>query len=76
MTAQAEVLKAQLSQLPEAERAELAAYLIDSLDEADDPGVDAAWEAELLRRVDQIRRGDVEGEDAETFFARLRRSDP
>ena len=64
-------LKAQIDQLPAEERAELAHYLIQSLDQEADPGAEAAWDAELSRRVEEIRCGNAPGEAAETVFARL-----
>jgi putative addiction module component (TIGR02574 family) len=45
--------------LPETERAELAASLIRSLDAEPDAEVDAAWAAEIQRRVESIDKGDV-----------------
>lgn len=45
--------------LPEADRAELAASLIDSLDEAADIDADSAWDAEIQHRLQDIHRGEV-----------------
>jgi len=45
--------------LPQKERAELAAYLIDSLDAGLDPDADTAWEREIGRRAGQIEDGSV-----------------
>jgi putative addiction module component (TIGR02574 family) len=53
-----EVLQVALT-LPEAERAEIAASLIRSLEEETDGDADAAWAAEIQRRVDAIDRGEV-----------------
>jgi len=61
-----------LQQLSPQDRAELAAYLIDSLDEGEDPDAEAAWEAELGRRAEEIRSGNAPGEPAPEVFARLR----
>ena len=72
MTVNAEALKTQLDQLSVLERAELASYLIDSLEPGKDPDARAAWDIELRRRSAEILRGDVEGEPAEQLFARLR----
>lgn len=41
------------------ERADLAAALIESLDPTIDDEVDAAWEAEIERRVAALDRGDA-----------------
>ena len=72
MTAIAETLKSELEQLSTEDRAELAAYLIHSLDEEEDPDAEAAWGAELARRAEEIRSGHASGEPAATVFARLR----
>ena len=42
-----------------AERAELAGSLIESLDEADDESVQAAWDAEILRRMEDLNSGKI-----------------
>jgi putative addiction module component (TIGR02574 family) len=72
MTVAAEALKAQLARLPIEDRAELAHYLIDTLDEAIDPDAEVAWDAELERRGAEIRSGTAAGESAASVFARLR----
>ena len=46
--------------MPESDRANLAASLLRSLDPADDPQADAAWAAEIQRRVESIDNGTVE----------------
>jgi putative addiction module component (TIGR02574 family) len=73
MTETAEKLKAQLSQLSMQERAELAHFLIHPLDEGVDADAEAAWEAELARRVEEIRSGKAVGEPADKVFAELRK---
>jgi putative addiction module component (TIGR02574 family) len=45
--------------LPENERAELAGTLISSLDITVDPDVDAAWQAEVARRAQEVESGKV-----------------
>src|SRR2546422_956727 len=57
MSDTAEKLKAALAQLPASERAALAHYLIHSLDDHADPDAEAAWDAELARRMAEIRSG-------------------
>jgi putative addiction module component (TIGR02574 family) len=42
-----------------AERAELACSLIEGLDEADDESVQAAWDAEIVRRMEDLNSGKV-----------------
>jgi putative addiction module component (TIGR02574 family) len=66
-------IKEKASQLPEAERAELALSLIESLDGPADAGVDEAWRLEIERRVGQIERGEVQLIPGDEVFARLRR---
>jgi putative addiction module component (TIGR02574 family) len=73
MTEAAEKLKAQLSQLSMRERAELAHFLIHSLDEGVDADAEAAWDAELVRRMEEIRSGKTVGEPADKVFAELRK---
>jgi putative addiction module component (TIGR02574 family) len=73
MTEAAEKLKAQLSQLSMQERAELAHFLIHSLDAGVDADAEAAWDAELVRRMEEIRSGKAVGEPADKVFAELRK---
>ena len=72
MTSIAERLKSELADLPVEDRAELARYLIDTLDAEADPDAEADWAAELERREQEIRSGQAVGEPAEEVFARLR----
>jgi putative addiction module component (TIGR02574 family) len=53
-----DILKKALT-LPAAERADLAGSLIESLDEAEDGAVEAAWEAEIVRRMEELDSGKV-----------------
>jgi putative addiction module component (TIGR02574 family) len=76
MTTAAEQLKSQLSRLSAQERAELAHFLIRSLDESADDDAEAAWDAELQRRAEEVGAGRVEGIPAEQVFAELRRKAP
>jgi putative addiction module component (TIGR02574 family) len=55
-----ELLKQALT-LPDEERAELAASLIDSLDTTVDENVEAAWQEEIARRLDEMESGKVKG---------------
>lgn len=57
------------------ERARLAGDLIDSLDELDEVDqavVDAAWRAEVRRRVEASREGKVELLDGDEVMQKLR----
>jgi putative addiction module component (TIGR02574 family) len=58
--------------LPQKDRAALAAILIDSLDEDDDP-VEAKkeWDAEIKRRIESTDRGDVALLSHEEVWQRL-----
>ncbi|HTS38038.1 MAG TPA: addiction module protein [Candidatus Solibacter sp.] len=55
-----ELLKHALT-LPDKERAELAASLIDSLDSTVDEGVEAAWQDEIARRLKDYENGTIKG---------------
>lgn len=63
-------LKAEAEKLSMQERAELAHFLIGLL-EPEDPGAEAAWDAELARRAEEIESGKVVGKPAAEVFARL-----
>ncbi len=64
-------LRKQLVTLSAAARAELAQFLIESLD--GEPNADAAepWSLELNRRAESIRQGTASGEPAEAVMERL-----
>ena len=66
-------LKQKAAQLPEAERAELALVLIESLDGPADADVEEAWRVEIEHRVAQVERGEVELIPGDEVFERLRR---
>ena len=72
MTETMEQLKVQLERLPSQERAELAHFLLSSLEQEADADADAAWEVELARRVTDIQSGKVVGTPAAQVFAELR----
>jgi putative addiction module component (TIGR02574 family) len=58
MTADAKHIMNAALALPPDDRAELAEQLLRSLDETHpDPDVDAAWQEEIQRRVDEVNRG-------------------
>ena len=60
-------------QLPPQERAQLAEGLLESLQENAAPEVDAAWDAEILRRIAEYGRGEAELSSAASVFAEARR---
>lgn len=72
MTENAERVKQEVLLLPEADRAELARFLIDSLDDSEDSDVEAAWDAELRRRVEQIEQGKTRLRPAQEVLAEIR----
>ena len=76
MTESALQLRDQLARLPKDERAELAHFLIDTLDDEFDADCDPAWEAELLRREAEIRNGTATGIPVEQVMAEMRKKYP
>ena len=75
MIATLEELKSTVSGLPIPERAELAHYLLHTL-EAPDEGAAAEWLALAERRMDEVRAGRVVGIPAEQVMQSLRRPRP
>jgi putative addiction module component (TIGR02574 family) len=57
-------------------RAELAAELFASLDGPADPDVEAAWTAEIERRVEAMEAGTLELEPWEDVKRRIEKRDP
>jgi putative addiction module component (TIGR02574 family) len=72
METQLEILEAQALKLTTSERAQLAERLIASLDE--DGEIEAAWAAEVERRIAEIEGGHVQMIPAEEAIARARES--
>lgn len=68
----ADKIRTELATLTEAERAELARFLIQSLDSGSDNDAEAAWDAELERRAGEIKSGRESGELADKLFSELR----
>jgi putative addiction module component (TIGR02574 family) len=58
--------------LPSDARALLADRLVESLDPLTDQDVRDAWATESLRRLDEIRSGNVKAIPAEEVFSRIR----
>jgi putative addiction module component (TIGR02574 family) len=75
MTEAVRNLKHQMESLSQAERAELAYYLLTSL-ELEEEGAEEAWRVEINRRVDEIKSGKVVGRSAEEVFTELRERYP
>ena len=57
MSATTDEWKSELARLPVLQRAELARFLIDSLDQGEDADAEEAWDKELARRAEQIKNG-------------------
>ena len=70
MSKLAESLRGVLDQLPVTDRASLAEYLIQSLDEVE--MTQAGFDEELAKRLLEIRSGSVVGIPAEEVFRELR----
>lgn len=60
-------------ELPEHERAEMAAKLLESLDPPRDEDVDEAWAREIERRCAALDSGDAVTSDWNDFRARIER---
>lgn len=66
-------LSAQAQALPPEDRARLAEELLASLDPREQE-VEAAWDEELRRRIDEVERGAVQPVPAEQAFTQVRRA--
>ena len=60
--------------LPPEDRARLAEELLASLEETPSAEVDAAWDAEIQRRIAEVEAGTAKLVPAEEVFARVRQS--
>ena len=58
--------------LPTAQRLALARQLLESVDLEPEPGAEAAWEAEIVRRIASFKSGESKLISAGEVFARLR----
>ena len=72
MSETTEKLKIELSQLSAQERAEIAHFLIQSLDGEVENDVEAAWDMELTKRLEDIQSGKATGEPSSQVFSQLR----
>lgn len=59
MTAKAKKILEEALELSPEERADLAATLLDSLEEGEDEGVEEAWAQEIARRIQEVESGAV-----------------
>lgn len=73
MTDIAEQLKQKLSQLSGEDRAELARYLLETLEEDPELQWEQAWSEEIRRRVAEVESGADEGIPAEEAFELARK---
>jgi len=73
MTTKLEELQAKAKKLDTEERAQLACFLLETLDTVDSNDVSHAWDIEIAARWAEIERGDVELISASKVFADLRR---
>jgi len=69
----AELFK-QALELSVEERADLAAQILESLEASDDPSVQAAWQAEIKRRMADVASGAVKPISLDEFQRRLKSS--
>jgi putative addiction module component (TIGR02574 family) len=71
MSEAVEYLKTQASILSAPERADLAYFILNSL-EPKEEGVEEAWQKEIARRAAEIRSGQAVGRPIEEVLAELR----
>jgi putative addiction module component (TIGR02574 family) len=71
MSETAKKLKSKLLQLSTRDRAELAHFLLQSLDRTD-PEAEAAWDAELAKRLAEIKSGKAVSEPAAKVLRELK----
>ena len=59
--------------LPENERLRLAEELFESVDDSGPlPDLSPAWKAEIVRRVERLKRGEAQALDGDEVYRRLR----
>ncbi len=66
-------LEQKASQLSVNERAQLALFLLESLEPTEDAGIEEAWRIEVESRLAEIERGEARLVPAEEVFENLRR---
>ena len=71
MSGEVTVLLKQALELPVTDRAELAGSLLESLDHAKDESVEQAWEAEIIRRMEDLDAGRVQPLSHDEVLRRL-----
>lgn len=73
MTQSIKDLLPQLAILSREDRADLAYYLIRSLDDAEEKGWEEAWLLELKRRALTVQEGSAQGFPASDVYAEMRK---
>ena len=73
MSSESEKLLSTILSLPQSERAELAARLLESLDPRNDEDVDAAWAEEIERRCAASDAGTIVSSDWDEVRRRIER---
>ena len=76
MSATLETLSQDALVLPPDQRLTLARRLLDSVDLEPEPGAEAAWQAEIARRIERFDAGESQPIPAGEVFARLRQIAP
>jgi putative addiction module component (TIGR02574 family) len=65
-------LEQELTELPPEQRAELASFLLASLEPSDEGDIEAAWLAEAERRLEEFEAGRMEAIPAEQVLSEAR----
>jgi putative addiction module component (TIGR02574 family) len=76
MSAALDALSHDALALPADQRLALARRLLDSVDLEPEPGAEAAWEAEITRRIARFDAGESKTVSASEVFDRLRQIAP
>jgi putative addiction module component (TIGR02574 family) len=72
VTAEAKKIFEQALALPEQERRYVAEALLDSLAETSEHEIDPAWREEVLRRIEEVRSGEVQPESLSEVRRQIR----
>ena len=72
MSSNLDQLTADALKLPLRDRVQLAQRLVSTLDDEVETDTEALWFAEAERRLDELRRGKVQGIDSEDAFRTAR----
>ena len=76
MSAALEALSQDALILPPDQRLTLARRLLESVDLEPEPGAEAAWQAEIARRIERFDAGESQPIPAGEVFARMRQIAP